>query len=327
MAEKRFSRRSIIATLGSAVLARSAAAVAQQTRPTRRIGVLMTIANDHEGRARMAAFRSGLAGQGWIDGRNLQIDFCWTDGDHSRISPCAAQLVRSAPDAILASTPPALTALRQETNTIPIVFVQVAKSFADAAHPKGNVTGSAGFEESVGGKWIQFLHEIAPRVRRVGVLVDPEIVTQRGWIPAIQTAAQSYHLEVTILDGSTVQKIESSIDGFAGASNGLIVLPSPPSVVKRKLVIALAAKNKLPAIYTYRFFVADGGLISYGNDVYQAYRGAGTQIGRILHGTPIRDLPVLTPIKLELAINLRTAKALGLKVPRELIIQADKVIE
>ncbi|MDE2495265.1 MAG: ABC transporter substrate-binding protein [Alphaproteobacteria bacterium] len=327
MAEKQFSRRSIIATLGGAVLARSAVAVAQQTRPTRRIGVLMTIANDHEGQARMAAFRSGLAGQGWIDGRNLQIDFCWTDGDHSRISPCAAQLVRSAPDALLASTPPALTALRQATNTIPTVFVQVARSFSDAAHPTGNVTGSAGFEETVGSKWIQILHEIAPRVKRVGVLVDPEIVTQRGWLPAIQAAAQSYHLELTILDGSTVQKIELSIDGFAGASNGLIVLPSPPSVVYRKRVIALVAKNKLPAIYTYRFFVADGGLVSYGNDVYEAYRGAGTQIGRILHGTPIRDLPVLTPVKFELAINLRTAKALGLTVPRQLLASATALIQ
>lgn len=300
---------------------------AQYSNRVRRIGVLMTIANDHEGHARMAAFRSGLAAQGWIEGGNLQIDFCWTDGVHSRISPCAAELVRSAPDAILASTPPALAALRQETNTIPMVFVQVARSFSDAAHPSGNVTGSAGFEETVGGKWTQILHEIAPRVKKVGVVVDPEIVTQQGWIPAIKTAAQSYQLEVTILDGSTVEKIESSIDGFAGASNGLIVLPSPPSVVYRKRVIAIVAKNKLPAIYTYRFFVADGGLISYGNDVYEAYRGAGTQIGRILHGTPISDLPILTPVKLELAINLQTAKALGLTVPRRLLTSATALIQ
>jgi putative ABC transport system substrate-binding protein len=305
-------RRDLIALLGGAAATWPFAARAQQGEPIRRIGVLMSLAAyDPQGQARITAFLQALQQLGWTDGRNLQIDTRWAAGNAEDIRKYAAELAALAPEVILASGGSVAGPLVQATRTVPIVFTQtpdpVGAGFVDnLARPGGNATGFTLFEYGMGGKWLEVLKEIAPSVTRAAVLRDPTIPQGPGQWGAIQTAAPS----------------------FARSSNGgLIVTGSGLAVVHRDMIITLAARHRLPAIYPLRAFVSGGGLISYGADSLDPHRRAAGYVDRILKGEKPADMPVQAPTKYELAINLKTAKALGLEVPPSLLARADEVIE
>jgi putative ABC transport system substrate-binding protein len=325
------NRRTFI-TLLAGVPAWPLATSAQSAEPTRRIGVLMSIADDDEGQARINAFREKLKELGRLEGRDVLLDMCWADGDSDRAAVCAAELVRFTPDVILSSGPESLVALRQQTFQIPVVFVQIGAPIesgiaSSLAHPGGNVTGSAAFEHSFAGKWIELLKQFAPNVSRVGVLRNLAAFTQSGYLRTIEATAASLGMQVVVRDANNLAEIDSSMDALARESHGLIVLPSSLASMHRELIVSLANRYKIPAIYAYRFFTASGGLLSYGNSVPETFRQAATQVDRILRGTRAGELPIQFSPKFELVINLRTAKALGLDVPRPLLVRADEVIE
>ena len=310
------------------------AARAQQPERMRRIGVLMSLAaDDPEGQARIAAFLQGLQQLGWADGRNVRIDTRWGAGNAEEIRKYAAELVALTPDAILASGGSVVGPLLQVTRTAPIVFTQtpdpVGAGYVDSlARPGGNATGFTLFEYGIGGKWLEVLKEIAPRMTRAAILRDPAIQQGIGQWGAIQTAAPSFGIEVSPVNVRATGEFEHAVAAFARSSNGgLIVTGSGLAIVHRELIIALAAQHKLPAVYFARSFVAHGGLISYGPDVIDPHRRAAGYVDRILKGEKPADLPVQAPTKYELAINLKTAKALGLDVPPMLLARADEVIE
>jgi len=308
------------------------AASAQSAGPMRRIGVLMSIADDDEGQARINAFRQKLKELGRLEGRDVLLDLCWADGDTDRAAACAMELVRSTPDLILSSGPESLVALRQQTIQIPVVFVQIGAPVesgiaSSLAHPGGNVTGSAAFEHSFASKWIELLKQIAPAVSRVGVLRNLAAFTQSGYLRAIEATAASLGMQVVVRDANNLAEIHSSMEALARESNGLIVLPSSLASMHRELIVSRANRFKLPAVYAYRFFTDCGGLLSYGNNVPETFRQAAVQVDRVLRGTRVGDLPIQFSPKFELVINLRTAKALGLDVPRALLVRADEVIE
>ena len=326
-------RREFITLLGGAAAAWPLAARAQQTERIRRIGVLMPFAeNDLDAQASITAFRQALQMLGWTDGR-VRIDYRWGGGEPERISAYASELVGLKPDVILVITALALQPLLQETRSIPIVFTQIADPVgsgfvASLAHPGGNVTGFASAEFSMYGKSLEMLKEVAPEVARVAVLLNLEQAPQAGMWRAIEAAAASFRVQVTAADVRDSAEIERAIDSFASESNGgLIVLPNVPTIVHRGLIIALAARHRLPAVYPIRQFVTDGGLISYGPHTVDQYRQAAGYVDHILRGEKPADLPVQQPTKFELAINLKTAKALGLEVPPALLTRADEVIE
>jgi putative ABC transport system substrate-binding protein len=326
-------RREFISLLGGAA-AWPLAARAQQGERVRRIGVLMnTVADDPEGKARNAAFERGLQELGWTDGRNVRIDYRWGAGDADRIRRYAAELVSLSPDVILTVGSATAGPLLQVTRTVPIVFVQapdpVGAGFVDSlARPGGNATGFTLFEYGISGKWLELLKEIAPRVTRVAVLRDPAIAAGTGQLGAIQSAAPSFGVELSPLGVRDPGEIERAITAFARSSNGgLIVTVSTLAGVHRDLIVTLAARYKLPAVYYARYIVAGGGLISYGPDFVDQHRRAAGYVDRILKGEKPADLPVQAPTKYELVINLRTAKALGLEVPPSLLARADEVIE
>jgi ABC-type uncharacterized transport system substrate-binding protein len=304
-----------------------------QGEEMRRIAVLMGIANDAEGQARVAAFRLRLQGLGWTEGRNLRLDYSWGTGDKDRILSAARQLIDLQPDVILANSTLVATALKRETSTIPIVFVQVADPVRDAivaslARPGANITGFTSFEYTMGGKWLETLKDIAPAVSRVALVHNPQDTNWPGFLRAIERVAPSFGVQLATVGMRDAGDIESPIDAFAQATNGgLIVLPTPITNLHRKLIIALAARRKLPAVYPFRFFVADGGLLSYGFDSIDPFRRAAGYVDRILKGEKPADLPVQAPVKYELALNLKTARALGLEVPATLLARADEVIE
>jgi putative tryptophan/tyrosine transport system substrate-binding protein len=327
-------RREFIALLGGAAAAWPLAARAQQPARSRRIGVLMNLASDDaEGQARLAAFHQGLQQLGWTVGRNVQIDYRWGAGDADRIRKFAAELVALAPDVILSTGSPSVAAFQQATRTVPIVFVTVvdpvSSGFVDTlARPGGNITGFALYEYSISGKWLQLLKEIAPRITRAAVIRDPALTAGGGQLGVIQAVAPSVGAEVTPVNVRDAGEIERAITGFARLPNGsLVVTASTLAGVHRDLIIALAARYRLPAVYPLRYFVAAGGLISYGPDQIDQYRQAAGYIVRILKGEKAADLPVQGPTKYELVINLKTAKALGLEVPPTLLARADEVIE
>jgi putative ABC transport system substrate-binding protein len=327
-------RREFITLLGGAAAAWPLAASAQQRERMRRIGVLMSLAaDDPEGQARIAAFLQGLQHLGWTDGRNVRIDTRWGAGTAEDIRKYAAELVVLIPDVILASGGSVVGPLLQVTRSVPIVFTQtpdpVGAGYVDSlARPGGNATGFTLFEYGIGGKWLEVLKEIAPRVTRAGVLRDPAIQQGIGQWGAIQTAAPSFGIEVSPVNARTASEFESAVAAFARSDNGgLIVTGSGLAIVHRDLIIALAARHKLPAVYFARSFVAPGGLISYGPDAFDPHRRAAGYVDRILKGEKPADLPVQAPTKYELAINLKTAKALGLEVPPTLLARADEVIE
>jgi len=326
-------RREFISLLGG-VAAWPLAARAQQPQKMRRIGVLVNLASDDaEGQARLAAFHQGLQQLGWTVGRNVQIDYRWGAGDADRIRKFATELVALAPDVILSTGSPSAAAFQQVTRTVPIVFVTVVdpvgSGFVDTlARPGGNITGFTLYEYSISGKWLQLLKEIAPGVTRAGVIRDPALASGGGQLGVIQAVAPSVGVEVTPLNVRDAGEIERAITAFARPPNGgLIVTASTLAGVHRDLIIALAARHKLPAVYAVRYLVVGGGLISYGPDTVDQYRRAASYVDRILKGEKPGDLPVQAPTKYDLVINLKTAKALGLEIPPTLLARADEVIE
>ena len=326
-------RRELIAILGGAA-AWPLTASAQQPDRVRRIGVLQTVVvTDPEGLARMAAFLEGLQQLGWIDGRNLRIDTRWGAIDEDRSRQYAAELIALSPDILLATASPSVAALRAVSSTVPIVFAHavdpVGAGFVDSlARPGGNVTGFVLFEYSIGAKWLELLKEITPGITRVAILRDPTTAAGMGQFGAIQSVAPSFGVEVTPRSLRDAGEIERGVADFADSPNGgMIVTGAPLATLHRDLIIALAARHKLPAIYASRFFAAAGGLAYYGPDLTAQYRRAAGYIDRILRGEKPANLPVQAPTKYELAINLRTAKALGLTVPPTLLARANEVIE
>jgi ABC-type uncharacterized transport system substrate-binding protein len=326
-------RREFIGLLGGAT-AWPMAARAQQPDRVRRIGVLMTIAEDDpEAQARLTTFRAHFEQFGWIDKRNVQIETRFGEGDADLIRKAATELVALAPDVILANSTPALAPLLQLTRTTPIVFVIVADpvgaGFVDSlARPGGNATGFTTYDYSISAKWLELLKEIAPSVKRVGVLRDPALTLGTAQFAAIQAMAPTVGVEVTPIGVRDGGEIERGIGALAHMPNaGLVVIGSALTVVHRHLIIALAARHKLPAIYYERLPVKDGGLFSYGASFLDQYRLAAGYVDRILKGEKPADLPVQAPTKYELVINLKTAKALGLTVPPALLARADEIIE
>ena len=325
-------RREFITLLGGAA-AWPLAARAQQPDRMRRIGVFMNLASDDaEGQARNAAFLQGLQEAGWAVGRNVRIEYRWGAGDPELFRRYAAELVALAPDVILASGA-SMYALQQVTREVPIVFVQVpdpvgAGIVLSMARPGRNATGFTPFEYGVSAKWLELLKEIAPRVTRAAVVRDPAIPTGTGQLGAIQSVAPSFGVDLSPVDVRDVREIEGTVAAFARGSNGgLIVTASALAVVHREVIITLATRYKLPAVFFLRSFVTDGGLISYGPDSMDQFRRAAGYVDRILKGEKPADLPVQAPTKYELVINLKTAKALGLEVPATLLARADEVIE
>ena len=326
-------RRKFITLIGCVAAAGAwpIAARAQQNERIRRIGVLMPFAKDSpEGQARNAAFLQELQKLGWTEGRNLQIEYRWDTGD---LRKAATELVTSSPDVILASSTPTVAALQQATRTVPIVFAQVADPVSagfvsSLAKPGGNITGFSNVDYGMGAKWVELLKEIAPHVSRVGVIRDPTSTASIGQFAAIQSAARSFGLEVSPLGGRDARDIEHTVTEFARGSNcGLITVATPLTVNNRALIISLAARQRLPAVYSFRSFVADGGLVSYGPDSVDPFRQAAGYVDRILKGEKPADLPVQGATKFELVINLKTAKSLGLTVPSSLLSRADEIIE
>jgi len=323
-------RREFILALGGAavwpVVARA------QSERVRRIGVLMNV-DDADNRACYAAFVEALQRLGWTDGRNVQIETRWAGSRASGLRSDATDLVALAPDVLVAAGAVSLAPLLQATHTMPIVFAAatdpVGAGFIESmAHPGGNATGFAASEYALGGKWLELLKEIAPSMRRTAVLRDPALTIGIGQFAAIQSMAPALGLEVTAIDVRDASDIEPAVTAFAGSPNGgVIVAPGRFTLANRELIIALAAKYKLPAVYYRRRFVASGGLMSYDFDILQQYRGAAGYVDRILKGEKPADLPVQAPTKYVLTINLKTAKALGLDVPPTLLARADEVIE
>ena len=311
------------------------AARAQQPERMRRIGVLPGGADTDDPRSQpnIAAFLQALQQLGWTDGRNVKIDYRWPAGDADKARKYAAELVALAPDVILAVSTPSLAPLLQATRTVPIVFVGVADpvgaGYVDSlSRPGGNATGFMLFDYSLSTKWLELLKQIAPGVTRAAVLRDPAITSGIGQFAVIQSVAPSLGVEVSPLNVRDAPEIEPALAAFARSGNGgLIVTGSPLSLVHRELIIALAARHKLPTVYFVRPFVAAGGLISYGPDVVDQSRRAAGYVDRILKGEKPADLPVQAPTKYELVINLKTAKALGLNIPPSLLARADEVIE
>jgi putative ABC transport system substrate-binding protein len=329
-------RREFIALIGGAASSVLAPRVAR-TQPgerMRRIGVLMNLsAEDSEGQVRNAAFLQGLEQSGWTVGRNVRIDLRWAAGDAERTRRYVTEMVALAPEVILANGGTVLGPMLQATRTIPIVFVQVsdpvgAGYVASLARPGGNATGFTVFEFSMSGKWLELLKQIAPHVTRAAVLRDPTNPATTGQFGAIQAVAPSFGVELRPLDLRDASDLESAVAAFAREPNGGLILTSSAfATVHRELIIRLAGEYRLPAIYPFRYHVTDGGLLSYGPDNIDQYRRAAGYVDRILKGEKPAGLAVQTPTKFELAINLKTAKALGLDVPTQLLARADEVIE
>jgi putative tryptophan/tyrosine transport system substrate-binding protein len=328
------NRREFISLLGGAAAAWPLAARAQQRDRMRRVGVLMNLTpDDAEGQARLAAFLQGLQEAGWAVGRNVRIDLRWGGGDPESFRKQAAELVALAPDIVLASGIPAATPLLQVTRTVPIVFAQVvdpvgAGLVASLARPGGNATGFTSPEYGFAGKWVELIKEIAPGAARVAVLRDATSSSGIGYLGAVQLAASSFGMELTPVGITDAGEIERGVTAFARGSNGaLIVTGNTLTMVHRELIVTLAARHRLPAVYALPLFANAGGLISYGPDSIDPYRRAAGYVDRVLKGEKPADLPVQQPTKFELILNLRTAKALGLTVPDSLLARADEVIE
>ena len=328
-------RREFIILLGGAAVAWPLAARAQQADRMRRVGVLVSrIADDPEEQARLAAFVQGLQELGWTEGRNVRIDYRWAAGDADRSRTYAAELVALAPDVIVAAGSQSVAALEQTTRTVPIVFASVvdpvgAGYVTRLARPGGNATGFTAFEYSLSGKWLELLKEIAPNLTRIAILRDPALAAGIGQFAVIQAMAPpSFGVELSPIDVRDAGEIERDVAAFAGETKGgLIVTGSSGAAVHRELIIMLAARHRLPAVYPFRNYVTSGGLISYGPDPTDQFRRAAGYVDRILKGEKAADLPVQAPTKYELVINLKTAQALGLTVPPSLLARADEVVE
>jgi putative ABC transport system substrate-binding protein len=327
-------RRDFIKVVAGSAVTWPLTAGAQQPEQMRRIGILMNrAASDAEGQARLATFKQGLEQLGWNEGRNVRIDIRYGEDKSELERKYAAELVALAPDIILASGTMSVTALQALSLSIPIVFAAVADpvgaGFVECmGHPGGNTTGFMIFEYSLGGKFLELLRQVAPNVTRVAVLRDPTNPGLVATFGAVRGAAQLLGVEVSPVDTRTADQIERGVAAFAGSGNGgLIVMPGPTASVHGALIVALAARYKLPAIYPFRYNVTGGGLICYAADYVEQFRPAAAYVDRILKGEKPADLPVQAPTKYDLVINLKTAKALGLNVPNTLIGRADQLIE
>jgi ABC-type uncharacterized transport system substrate-binding protein len=328
-------RREFLGVLGGAVVAWPHAASAQPSGRMRTIGILVaSTASEPEHQARLAAVLQGLEQLGWAEGRNVRIDIRWATADADAIRRHAAELAALAPDVIVAATGTSTTApLLEATRTVPIVFVLVidpvgAGFVANLARPGGNATGYLMFEYGLSGKWLELLKQIAPDVKRVAVLRDPAIASGIGQFGAIQSAAPSLGFEASPINVHDAGTIERDIAAFARSPNGgMIVTAAPRTLLFRDLIITLADRHRLPAVYSSRQWVTAGGLISYGPDILDQYRRAAGYVDRVLKGENPADLPVQAPNKFELAINLKTAKAMGLSIPQMLLASAEEVIE
>ena len=325
-------RREFIAGAASAALWPLAARAVEPER-IRRVGILMNLGpQDPEGQVRLKTFLQGLQTRGWIEGENLRVDVYWGEGNAERFRSCASDLVKQVPDVILAGSGSTMPALMGATRTLPIVFVQtvdpVASGYvASLAKPGGNATGFTQFEFGTAGKWLELLKQIAPRLTRVAVLRD---VNAEGTaeFAAIQSAAPSFDVELTPVSVSDPGEIERGVDAFAAKPDGgLIVTAGANAAVHRDLIIALANRHRLPAIYPFRYFIVSGGMISYGPDPVEPYQRAAEYAHRILSGEKPGNLPVQAASKFELVINLKTAKTLGLTIPPRVAALADEVIE
>jgi putative tryptophan/tyrosine transport system substrate-binding protein len=326
-------RREFITLLGGAAVW-PLHARAQQAERVRRIGVMMNAAAEDPGpQAQVATFRHALQQLGWTEGRNVQIDVRWAGGSAEAYRRFAPELIALSPDLILAAAVPSVAAVQAVSRSVPIVFTQAidpvgAGAVASLARPGGNVTGFMQFEYSLSGKWPELLKDIAQRVTRVGVLRDPSNPAGIGQWAVLQAMAPALGMEMIPLSAREPAEIEHGIADFArGANGGLIVPVSARAISHRQLIIEQAARHRLPAVYPYRDFVTLGGLMSYGPDLADQYRRAAAYVDRILKGEKPADLPVQAPVRYELAINLKTARALGLEVPSTLLARADEVIE
>ena len=331
------NRRAFIAGLAGAATSSlwpGAAQAQPRDNKVRRLGVLMAMsAEDPEGRTRVLALEQGLRALGWIEGRNIRFDYRWAP-DSSDLQREAAALVASAPDLILANATPVLAALRRESTTLPMVFVQVTdpignRFVANLARPGGNVTGFTNFEFGIGGKWLQTIKEVAPALTRVAVVYNAQTAPYADqFLPPIEVAGRTFGVAPKAMPAADAVAIEQAIEAFARTPNGgLIVLPDMSTANHRDLIIALAARHRLPAIYPYRFYAVSGGLLSYGSDLGDVFRRSAGYIDRILKGEKPGDLPVQVPAKFETVVNLKTAKALGLEASPMLLARADEVIE
>ena len=328
-------RRDFIKVIGGGVAAWPLVVRAQEPDRMRRIGVLSggPATDDPDNQARWVTLTQALQQLGWIEGRNLQIDYRLSEGNTDRARKFAAELIALNPDVIVASGTTAVGPLLQVTRTVPIVFVNASDPVGaglveSLARPGGNATGFAQLEYNLSAKWLELLKQIAPSVTRAAVLRDPAITAGIGQFAVIQSVAPSVGIDVSPIDVRNADEIERAVTAFARTANGgLIVTSSGSSAVHRKLIISLAARHKLPAVYYRRVYVTDGGLISYGLDFIDQYRRAAGYVDRILKGEKPADLPVQTPTKYELVVNLKTAKALGLTIPTSVLARADEAIE
>jgi putative tryptophan/tyrosine transport system substrate-binding protein len=327
-------RREFITLLGGAAAAWPLAARAQQADRGRRIGVLTSLSmDDPASQARLTTLQQGLLQLGWTESRNVQIDWRWGAGNADNLRKYAAELAALVPDVIVANGSAAVASLLQATRAVPIVFTDVpdpvGAGFVDSlARPGANVTGFMLFEYGMSGKWLELLKQIAPSVTRGAVLRDPSMTAGVGQFAAIQSVAPLLGVELRPIDVRDAGEIERGVSAFARGSNGgLIVASSPSAAAHRDLIIELAARHRLPAVYSFRYYVISGGLIAYGPDPNDPFRSAASYVDRILKGEKPADLPVQAPTKYEVVINLKTAKALGLEVPPTLLARADEVIE
>jgi len=327
-------RRDFITLIGSTAAAWPRAAHAQQPERVRRIGVLMSFgANDPEAQSRAAAFENGLRQLGWVRGHNLSIEYRWADNSDV-LRTYATELVGMAPDLILVNSTPAIAALQEQRQAVPIVFTQVTDPVGEGlvlnlAHPGGHVTGFTSFEFSIGTKWLEMLKEVAPRVMRVALIFNPETApfAELFWRP-VEAAAPSFAIVAISAGAPTFADLESMVDKFAREPNGsLMVLPDVSTLNYREALIGLAARHRLSTVYPFRIFAANGGLLSYGTDVNDVFRRVASYVDRLLKGADPGKLPIQSPNKYELVINLKTAKALDLELPPKLLALANEVIE
>ena len=325
-------RRGFITILGGAAATWPLAARAEKNG-VRRVGVIMGFAeNDEVWQAYLASFRQGLQELGWTDGRNIRFDYRFTGDSEERMRAMAEEVVGLTPDVILVSTNSVVSATLKATRSIPIVFTWVSDPVgsgfvANLPRPGGSITGFHNFEPAIGGKWLAFLKQIAPDLRRVAVVHVPEVVPNVAFLHVIEAAAPSLGLSVTAAEVRNAADIERVLSAFGQEGGGLIVTPSALTATQRDLIIALAARHRLPAIYSFAFYAESGGLMSYGVNQLELVRAAASYVDRILRGTSPGDLPVQLPLRYELVINLKTAAALGLAVPNSLQLLADGVIE
>jgi putative ABC transport system substrate-binding protein len=327
-------RRDFITLLGGAALARPLNVRAQQPERVRRVGVLMGIADDAEGQARLRAFQEGLHDLGWIAGRNVRLDYRWGAGEIDRYISFSAELVGLAPDVILATNTPTTQALKKATATIPIVFVGLSDPvgsgiISNLAVPERNITGFTNYEYSLAGKWLGLLRDVAPRVRRVAIMFNPSTAPfGPTYFRSAEDAARSIGVKIIAAAVQSTAEIERAMSTLAeGADGGLIVLPDSFMTTHREQIIALAARHRVPTIYFAGYFVTNGGLMSYGPDFIDQYRRAASYVDRILRGAKLAELPVQVPTKFNLVVNLKLAKAHGLAIPESFLLTADEVIE